>query len=222
MNLCFENSMLKFTNLVKNDPEEAETFRKKISSFSKLYAFLSQVIPYQDSDLEKLYTFLKFLKNKLPRINKNSVYNFDSEVQLQYYRIQKISEGSIQLSNGKRIKQDGPKDSGKNISDDESIELSRLIDILNERFGTDFIDADQLFFDQIVSTAMKNTRLQEAAKINPLEKFSLIFSEILEELFIERMELNEEIFDKYMNEEKFQKVIEDFITREVHEKLSKN
>lgn len=39
MNLCFENSMLKFTNLVKNDPEEAETFRKKISSFSKLYAF---------------------------------------------------------------------------------------------------------------------------------------------------------------------------------------
>jgi hypothetical protein len=28
--------------------------------------------------------------------------------------------------------------------------LSKLIDVLNDRFGTDFTDADQLFFDQII------------------------------------------------------------------------
>ena len=31
----------------------------------------------------------------------------------------------------------------------ELIELSRLIDIVNQRFGTEFKPADQLFFDQI-------------------------------------------------------------------------
>ena len=31
--------------------------------------------------------------------------------------------------------------------------LSSLIDRLNERFGTDFTEADQLFFDQIRASA---------------------------------------------------------------------
>jgi type I restriction enzyme R subunit len=33
--------------------------------------------------------------------------------------------------------------------EDQKIKLSEVIDILNERFGTNFIQADQLFFDQI-------------------------------------------------------------------------
>lgn len=39
----------------------------KTQAFRNLYAFLSQVIPYQDSDLEKLYTYLRYLVLKLPK-----------------------------------------------------------------------------------------------------------------------------------------------------------
>ena len=35
----------------------------------------------------------------------------------------------------------------------KNVKLSQLIDIINNRFRTDFDQADQLFFDQIVETA---------------------------------------------------------------------
>ena len=68
--------------------------------FCNLYGFLSQVIPYQDSDLERLYVFLRHLAAKLPRRRSGPAYQFDDEVRLEYYRLQKISEGSISLQDG--------------------------------------------------------------------------------------------------------------------------
>ena len=78
------------------DEEEQEEFKSKLVSFRNLYAFLSQVIPYQDSDLEKLYTYLRFLHTKLPK-RQSGKYELVDEVVLKYYRLQKISEGSIDL-----------------------------------------------------------------------------------------------------------------------------
>ena len=53
------------------------------------------------------------------------------------------------------------------------MKFSRLIDVINERFGTDFTEADQLFFDQIIEAALTDEALQQAAKVNPVDKFSL-------------------------------------------------
>ena len=71
---------------------------------------------------------------------------------------------------------------------------------LNERFGTDFTEADQLFFDQIRATAEEDDKIVEAAKANNLTNFSSFLARILDELFIERMEGNEEIFSRVMTD----------------------
>ncbi|MBF2046045.1 MAG: hypothetical protein IGS54_01375 [Elainella sp. C42_A2020_010] len=47
--------------------EDQALFKSQLASFRNLYLFLSQVIPYQDSELEKLYTFGRYLLTKLPR-----------------------------------------------------------------------------------------------------------------------------------------------------------
>ena len=52
---------------VQKTDEEKEEIRKILISFRSLYAFLSQIIPFQDSDLEKLYTYIRFLLTKLPQ-----------------------------------------------------------------------------------------------------------------------------------------------------------
>jgi hypothetical protein len=41
---------------------------------------------------------------------------------------------------------------------DEQVELSRLIDIVNERFGTEFKPADELFFNQLREEAASDDR----------------------------------------------------------------
>ena len=37
-----------------------------MTAYRNLYAFLSQIMPYQDSELEKLYAFVRNLLAKLP------------------------------------------------------------------------------------------------------------------------------------------------------------
>ena len=64
--------------------------------------------------------------------------------------------------------------------------LSSLVEKLNERFGTGFTEADQLFFDQISSSAEDNEKIVEAAKSNNLPNFSAFLERMLDELFIDR------------------------------------
>lgn len=97
--------------------------------------------------------------------------------------------------------------------------LSRLIDVVNQRFGTDFTQGDQLFFDQIVETAIADENLRKAAAVNPDDKFKLVFGNLLEQLFADRMDQNEEIFIRFMNDPAFQHVVTDWMASEAYRKL---
>lgn len=216
MNACIDPAVNRYREL---EEEVQEEFRKTLVAYRNLYAFLSQIIPFQDSDLEKLYSYIRFLLTKLPRGDRGPVYNFDDEVALKFYRLQKISEGSITLEPGKQEPVSGPTDVGTGIARGEEIELSKLIDFLNERFGTEFKPGDQLFFDSIREDAVADTNLREAAIANTMENFSYVFRKALEGLFIDRMEQNEEITAKFLNEKDFQKAVTGHLLEQVYRQI---
>ena len=181
---------------------------------------MSQVIPYQDSDLERLYTYLRFLLTKLPRREGGGVLLLDDEVELQYYRLQKIGEGRIDLSGGEAKPLKGPGDVGTG-QEDEGIRLSELIDLLNQRFGTDFTQADQLFFDQIQEEALENDALRQAAETNSIDDFRYVFEKAFEGLVIDRMDGNEEIFGKLMADGEFRKLAVEHLLNKVYKMFKK-
>lgn len=219
MNAALDPAVSRFTALKAKNEEEAELWRGKQQAFRNLYGFLSQVIPYQDSDLERMYVFLRHLAAKLPRRNSGQSYDFDDEVRLEYYRLQKISEGSISLREGYAQPLDGPSEVGSGLVREKPVSLSHLIDLINERFGTDFNQADQLFFDQIVQAAMTDEGLKQAAAVNPGDKFELVFKNLLETLFVERMDQNEEIFVRFMNDPAFQRIVISWMASQAYQKL---
>ncbi len=216
MNAILDQAVERYKKLPE---EEQEEFKGLLVSFRNLYGFLSQIIPYQDSDLEKLYTYARFLLTKLPRRSTGPVYRLDDEVQLKYYRLQKISEGSIDLHVGEAAPLYGQGEVGTGEIRDEQVELSQLIDLLNERFGTDFRPADQLFFDQVREEAVADETLRQAAKVNTIEDFKYVFDKALEGLFIDRMEGNEEIFAKLMNDDTFRQVAARHLLRQVYDQI---
>ena len=219
MNAALDPAVDRFDTLQEENEDEAELWRGKLHALRNLYAFLSQIIPYQDTDLEKLYVFLRHLSPKLPRRRSGPAYDFDDDVRLEYYRLQKISEGSISLKEGAARRLDGTTEVGSGTLHEEEMALSRLIDIVNERFGTDFTQADQLFFDQIVQAAIADEALRQAAAVNPEDKFQLVFKNLLETLFVERMDQNEEIFARFMNDIAFQKVVTTWLAMEAYRTL---
>lgn len=54
---------------------------------------------------------------------------------------------------------------------------------------------------------MTDDGLRQAAAVNPEDKFELVFRNLLERLFVERMDRNEEIFVKYMNDALFREIV---------------
>ena len=219
MNAALDPAVSRFTVRREDDEEEAEDWRGKVQAFLNLYGFLSQVIPYQDSDLERLYVFLRHLVTKLPRRKSGPAYRFDDEVRLEYYRLQKISAGTISLHDGEARPLDGPTEVGSGLVRPQPVPLSQLIDILNERFGTEFNPADQHFFDQIVETIVADDGLGQAAAVNPDDKFELIVASLLENLFVERMDQNEDLFVRFMNDSAFKKLVTAWTASEAYRRL---
>jgi type I restriction enzyme R subunit len=219
MNALLDQAVARFAQLQNDEEDEAELWRGKTQAFRNLYSFLSQVIPYQDSDLEKLFTYLRHLALKLPKRKTGPGYQFDEEVELDYYRLQKISEGSINLAEGYAKPLDGPREVGTGEVREAYVTLSRLIDLINEHFGAELSEADQLFFDQIAEAASQNESLRKAAEVNSLDKFQLVFRQVLESLFIERIELNEELFTDYMSKLELQDVVSNWLGSQVYDRL---
>lgn len=203
------------------DREEAEQeeFRGLLTAYRNLYAFLSQIIPYQDSELEKFYAFVRNLLSKLPPPGDGQAFALDDEVALRYFRLQQMTEGSIDLGTGEAYPLKGPTDVGTSSVRDEPVSLSSLVEKLNERFGTDFTEADQLFFDQITASAEENEKIVEAAKANNLPNFSAFLERMLDELFIDRMENNEDIFSRVMTDKEFRSAAHEHLAEEIFKRV---
>ena len=212
MNAILDTVVQRFQD---REGEVREEFRGQLKAYRNLYAFLSQIIPYQDSDLERLYAFVRNLLSKLPPPGDGQAFVLDDEVALRFFRLQQMNEGSIDLSDGEADPLKGPTDVGTAQVKDEDVTLSSLIDRLNERFGTNFTEADQLFFDQIRASAENNENIAEVARANSFKDFASYLDRMLDELFIARMEGNEEIFSKVMTDTAFRSAAHEHLASEI-------
>ena len=99
--------------------EQAE-FRSQLTDYIRLYAFLSQVLPFVDTDLEKFYEFSRHLLRRLP-INRDELpFEIQQNIDIDSYRVQQISTGKIKLQDGSNeVEPIGPKGAGNALSPEE-------------------------------------------------------------------------------------------------------
>jgi type I restriction enzyme, R subunit len=75
--------------------------------------------------------------------------------------------------------------------------------------------------DFFAETAAGNETLKTAARASTLDNFKHVFDRMLEKFFVDRMEGNEGIFDKIMNDPAFRNLASEQLMREVYERLRK-
>ncbi len=201
------------------DEEKREAFYEKITAYTQFYAFISQIIPYSDQELEMLYSFSRYLIPHLELGDTGANPDPEKEVTLQYYRIEKVMSGAIMLESDERYGVKSPTAVGTGKAKDEEKPLSEIIQALNERFGTDFTDEDRLFFDQIMEKAAKDERVIQTAMANPLDKFELGIKTIIESLMMQRMAENDGIVTRYMDDSSFQKTIFPILAKEIYRSI---
>ncbi|MCF6148428.1 MAG: type I restriction endonuclease subunit R [Candidatus Kuenenia sp.] len=205
-------------NALQEEPQDE--FKKSLTAFVRLYSFLSQIMPFQDVELEKLYSYGRFLLTKLPKADYTERLKLDNEVALEYYRLQKVAEGDLVLQVQGEHSLDPTTEAGISKPKDEKDKLSNIIYLLNEKFGTDFTEADRLYFEQIEQALFENEDLKIRAQNNPIENFKYAFEEIFIQTLIDRMDSNQEIFDKIMENSEFKNDVKDWLTRKIYQRFN--
>jgi len=200
--------------------ETSDEFKKALTSYVRLYSFLSQIMPFQDVELEKLYSYGRFLLNKLPKSDYTERLKLDNEVALEYYRLQKVAEGDLILQVQGQFGLDPTTEAGISRPKEEKDKLSNIINVLNDKFGTEFTNADRLYFEQIEQALYENDELKLRAQSNPIENFKYAFDEVFIQTLIDRMKDNEEIFDKIMENNDFKNDVKEMMTKRIYERFN--
>lgn len=122
-----------------------------------------------------------------------TIVKVGDEVALQYYRLERVFSGAIEIKEGDAQDVESPTEVGTGKAKEEKAPLSEIIEVLNERFGTQFGEEDRLFFQQFKERACRTEQIVKTALANPLDKVELGISKLIADLMIERMAENDRI-----------------------------
>ena len=131
----------------KADQDALEIFKKDLGTFTRQYEFMSQIVDYDDKELEKLSLYARNLQPLL----RESVDNEDdvdlSNIVMSHYRVSKLYQQDLKLQEGSgELEAGGGGGTGKPKDQKEEL-LSKVINRLNEVFaGEDFTDKDKVNF----------------------------------------------------------------------------
>ena len=215
MQKCLQPAVSRFAAIEEDD--DREQFRDKLSGYVRLYSYMSQIIPYADPEHEMFYSYGRFLLPHLLLDRDDAVVELDGEVALQYYRLERVSSGPVQVAEGEPRFVRPPTEVGSGRAQDPEAPLSEIIEVLNERFGTQFNEVDRLFFQQIKEKACNDEAIVETARANPRDRFELGIKSRLDQLMIERMGENDRIATRYLSDEAFRGQALPILARKIFE-----
>ena len=149
-------------------------FRKDVGSFIRAYDFLSQIVNYADTDLEKRSIFLKHLLPML-RLDRDQSQVDLSAVLMTHYNLRSRGQADIPLTKG--VAEEGKlsplTEVGGGASKDPMKEkLSEIIQTMNTLFDGELTDADLLNYAQHIRDKMlENSVLESQAAANEIDQF---------------------------------------------------
>jgi len=198
----------RFEELV--DDEKLE-FRRQLTDYARLYAFLSQVLPFTDMDLEKLYVFARSLRRVLPVPIDQLPREVQRKIDIDSYRIQKTGSGKILLEsrNGK-LHPMGSK--GVLGPEEEDLEpLSVIIEELNERFGLNLGPEHKVTLEQMMDRLDQDKALDASARVNTRENVRLTFDHKVEDVIQEIVDTNFELYKRITDNQAFGEALKTFL-----------
>lgn len=190
-----------------------------IDAYVRLYAFMSQVMPEPEIALEELYVFCRALLHVLPEDADGSLQLGD-ELVLTHLRIDETSSGPIQIGGGPLTPGTAFPGGGQGGHSASVVDrLSAVVDQINQRFGLDLDERDQLVFDQFEKTWLANEELRQVARNNAFEAFLLEFTRGFKQTVLDNEERNREVYELIYGNAELAEQILDFYARKVYTDL---
>ena len=176
--------------------QEREDVRSLLQKYIRAYGFLSQLMTFEDVDLEKLYAFARHLNRKLPKRLNRLPYDVLDAVDLESFRIQETFTGALTL-----MKDDAEIRSRLNGGfaqlDEEKDLLSNIVNLLNETYGVNLTEEDTVDIERIKMKLDNDEELQAVMTgNNTLENMRYKFDQTIEALILDFVYTKIELYKK--------------------------
>ena len=120
-----------------------EKFRKETARYVRQYSFISQIMTFTDTALEKFYLFAKLLLRQLPYQKQTLPLEIIEMIDMDKYRVQEEQNGCVTLE-----AEDGTlkptDDDGHRGKPEEQEKIKIIVQKLNEEYGIVFEEADRV------------------------------------------------------------------------------
>ncbi len=146
----------------KQEKDALEIFKKDLGTFVRFYEFMSQIVDYDDKNLEKLSLYARNLRPMLREAQTDEDDVDLSNVVLSHYRLSKIRQQDIKLKEDAEGYDLEPGDAlGTAKAKDKQAELlSQIVAKLNELFITDELtEADMVNYAYTVRDKVRENTL---------------------------------------------------------------
>ena len=189
----------------KKELDSLELFRKDIANFVRAYDFLSQIINYADTDLEKRSIFFRHLGPYLKGTNTKNPLDL-SAVELTHHRIWDLEKRKFALGepdDEDKLKPLTEVGSGES-REPERAYLSEIVAQMNTLFEGELTDADLLNYACHVRDKMlEDETLEQQARNNSKDQFALgDFRTVMMDKVIEGVESYNSMATQVLNEKK--------------------
>jgi type I restriction enzyme R subunit len=206
------HNLLNASASVFNDELEEEhqtDFRAKVKTYVRLYIFLSQIVPFENPYLERLYIFLNQLQNKLGgETSVDLAKGILENINMDSYRLQLEGTTDVVLEQGDDLKPI-PTDMRGGINDAEMDILSNILQTFNDRYGTQFEDTDKVrqMAENIASDVSKNDELINSIKFSDEQNARITSDKVVGEELLKHITTNFDLYKLYSDNKDFK---EDF------------
>lgn len=196
--------------------EDRLSFKDALDKFVRTYSFLSQVIDFTDMGLERDHAYCRALAAMLRDSTSGERLDLGQEVELTHLRNELTHEGSLSL-NAESGEVSTLYGEGHGRTNEPELErLSEIVQQLNERFGMNLDEHDKLLFDQFEQTWLDDPEVVAQAQGNTLENFRLAFDGRFMNTVVTRMDENEAIFRRILDDDEFRQVLMDLYAGRVY------
>lgn len=186
------------------DEDAQEQFRRTLENFCRAYAFVAQVMPWADPDLERLFLYGRLVLLELPAGDNDPMPQLSKSVQLTHLRLAVTSDEAITLTAadepGAALPGQGKGPTTEPVMD----KLSALISAMNDRYGADLGEADKVWVDQQWVVVKKDEEMREVALNNDRSQFEMVLEQKVKDLLIDRHDKNGVLFDLFFANPDFQ------------------
>ncbi len=193
------------------EEEDQREFRGLLHRYSELYAFLGQVIPFADPELEQLYQFCRCLLRILPLPREDQPRELKSFVDVSTVRLVQATRESISPDAGKGVLERhkaGPT-GGK---PEEVLEpLSEILKLLNDRFGTNFAEEDKQFLETLEEKLDADVGMASSFAVNTRENARLTFDHKVRDHVQDMIEVNFKFFKQINDKPEFADFLNDLL-----------